>query len=65
MNVCKPKKEIYQQLIQDSGIIPEETLFLEDGSENIAVAQSMGINTFLALPKEDFTPLFDIPLLKP
>lgn len=65
MNVCKPKKEIYQQLIQDSGIIPEETLFLEDGSENVAVAQSMGINTFLALPQEDFTPLFDIPLLKP
>jgi len=45
-------------------IRPEETLFLEDGEQNTLVAQSLGINTFLVLPSEDFSSLFELPLLK-
>ncbi len=64
MNVCKPNEKIYKMMIKDAKIQPEETLFIEDGQQNVLVAQSVGINTFLALPDEDFTSLFDIPLLK-
>ncbi len=64
MHICKPKKEIYLKMLQDSGIHPEETLFLEDGEQNIHTAQLLGINTFFTLPNENFSSLFDIPLLK-
>lgn len=64
LHVCKPKKEIYLKMLQDSGIQPEEALFLEDGEQNILTAQSLGINTFFTLPKEDFSLLFETPLLK-
>jgi putative hydrolase of the HAD superfamily len=64
MNVCKPNKKIYEMMLEDTKIRPEETLFLEDGEQNTLVAQSLGINTFLVLPSEDFSSLFELPLLK-
>lgn len=64
MKVCKPNKKIFDMMIADSGIHTEECLFLEDGIQNIETAQSLGFNTFFVKPEEDFTPLFNHPLLK-
>lgn len=35
LRMAKPDTHIYQHLIQDTGIIPEETLYLDDLPENI------------------------------
>lgn len=63
MKVCKPDKKIFEMMIADSGIHPEECLFLEDGVQNIETAKCMGFNTFFVKPEEDFTSLFNHPLL--
>ena len=39
----KPEPGIYEDLIRKYGIIPGETLFLDDMEENISGAQSLGI----------------------
>lgn len=64
LNVCKPKKEIFEKMLLDAAINPDETLFLEDGEQNIVTAQSLGLNTFLVKPYEDFSPLFELPIVK-
>ncbi len=51
-------------MIADSGLQPEECLFLEDGLQNIETAKSLGFNTYFVKPEEDFTPLFNHLLLK-
>ncbi|MDX9889918.1 MAG: HAD family phosphatase [Bacteroidales bacterium] len=64
MKVCKPHKKIFEMMLDDAGILPEESLFLEDGEKNIQTAQLLGFNTFLVKPEEDFSVLFEHPLLK-
>jgi putative hydrolase of the HAD superfamily len=64
MKVCKPDKKIFEIMIADSGLQPEECLFLEDGLQNIETAKSLGFNTYFVKPEEDFTPLFNHLLLK-
>ena len=41
----KPGKEIYEYLIKDSGINPEEALFIDDSKANIEAGAEMGLNT--------------------
>ena len=58
MRICKPDPDIYEMMLADSGIDPSTTLFIDDGPSNTEVADRYGINTYLALPEEDFRPLF-------
>jgi putative hydrolase of the HAD superfamily len=56
----KPSSEIYQRVLSDTGIIAEETIFIDDLPENIAAAAQLGFKTRLLLPEErieniDFT----------
>lgn len=46
MKVCKPDPTIFETIIRDSGIRPEETLFLDDGAANTAAARELGFITF-------------------
>lgn len=46
MNLRKPDKEIFRQLMTVSGISPEDTLFIDDNAANIEAAQQLGISTF-------------------
>jgi FMN phosphatase YigB (HAD superfamily) len=46
VNMRKPDREIYEQVLQVSGHAPEHTLFLDDNAANIAAASSLGIQTF-------------------
>ncbi|MCP4520280.1 MAG: HAD family phosphatase [Cytophagales bacterium] len=43
----KPDAEIYEYVLKDSNLKAEETLFLDDNSDNIVGAQKLGIHTIL------------------
>ena len=47
MGMRKPDAEIFEQLIQDTGINPAETLFIDDSPQHLATAQSLGFLTAL------------------
>lgn len=40
----KPDEEAFQHVLNDAGIIAEETLFLDDNIQNIKAAQALGFN---------------------
>lgn len=58
IGICKPDPGIYEAMLNDSGLDPASTLFVDDSRDNTEVADRYGINTYLALPEEDFHPLF-------
>jgi glucose-1-phosphatase len=45
MGKMKPSPEIYQQVLDESGLNAEETLFLDDNFDNVVGAQQLGIQT--------------------
>ena len=49
----KPDKKIFQYLLGDSNIKPNETLFIDDTSEHIEAAKTLGFNTYLLKDKEE------------
>lgn len=58
MGVMKPNRRIYEMLIEESGIVPSESLFIDDGIHNIEAAREMGMQVYLATAREDFSHLF-------
>jgi glucose-1-phosphatase len=42
---AKPEPEIYHEILKRSGLQPYECLFIDDLSDNIEAARSLGINT--------------------
>ncbi len=42
----KPDAEIYHYVLKDAGMIPGETLFIDDSEPNIATARTLGMETF-------------------
>ena len=58
MKLVKPYPEIYRKMIDESGILPAESLFIDDSEANIRTAASLGFNTYLAAQHEDFRDLF-------
>jgi riboflavin kinase/FMN adenylyltransferase len=51
----KPSKEIFDYVLKDAGIKPEETLLVDDGPANCRMAGEMGFKTYQPQPFEDFT----------
>lgn len=45
MGLMKPDPKIYQQVLDQAGLIAEETLFLDDNRDNIESAAKLGIET--------------------
>jgi putative hydrolase of the HAD superfamily len=43
----KPEEKIYRILLERFGLIPSETVFIDDSPKNIEAAQKIGLNTFL------------------
>ncbi len=43
----KPEKEIYLRMVADSGMIPEESLFIDDRQENLDAAKELGFQVML------------------
>lgn len=59
MHDLKPSETIFRQMIDDSGMLPLKTLFIDDGAKNIDTARRLGFEVFQPAPGEDFTPLLD------
>lgn len=47
MGLAKPDPEIFREVIRDSGILPEETLYIDDSPANIESAKALGFNVVL------------------
>ncbi len=54
----KPDLRIYRHLLQDSGIDPLESLFIDDGSANIEAGKMLGMSTYQPENGEDFRHIF-------
>lgn len=55
----KPSPEIFRKMIADSGIRPEESLFIDDGQRNVNAARALGFSVYMPAPHEEFGHLFD------
>lgn len=47
MYLRKPHVEIFQQVIQENNLDPEETLFIDDSPQHLVGARKAGLNTLL------------------
>ena len=50
INRRKPDLDIYEFVLKDAGLKPEETLFLDDNLDNIGAAKKVGIQTIHVHP---------------
>jgi len=55
VKAMKPSELFFRHVIEQEQINPEETLFVDDGPRNVAVAESLGIHTFCPKNGEDWT----------
>lgn len=58
LKMIKPNTDIFEYVLNDTGINPEETLFLDDSIANCRTAESLGIHTYIPEPREDWSHLF-------
>lgn len=54
VGLTKPNPAIFDYMVKDSGMIPSETLFVDDGLSNVEIARELGFNTYLPENKEDW-----------
>ncbi|WP_449437679.1 HAD family hydrolase [Pedobacter steynii] len=47
MFLRKPNVEIFEQVIKENNLIPEETLFIDDSPQHLVGAKQAGLNTLL------------------
>lgn len=61
INLRKPDPEIFEYVLKEQGLKPEESLFIDDTAENTEAAAKLGIHTWNIDPaKEDVVDLFKI-----
>ena len=58
LNMLKPNADIFEYVLKDAVIKPEETLFLDDSIPNCRTAESLGIRTYTPQAREDWSYLF-------
>ncbi|MDL2245502.1 HAD family phosphatase [Parabacteroides sp. PFB2-10] len=54
LHMLKPNAEIYEYVLQDAGLNPRETLFIDDALVNCKAAEALGIHTYNAQPREEW-----------
>ncbi len=54
LHVEKPRPEIFEHLIAHSGIVPEETLFIDDSALNCEAGRRFGFQTYTPVAHEDW-----------
>ena len=55
MGMMKPNPMFFKTVLEREGIVPEETLFVDDGPRNVAVASQLGIHTYCPANGSDWT----------
>ncbi|MFI3267967.1 MAG: HAD family phosphatase [Rikenellaceae bacterium] len=58
MKMRKPNAEIYLKVIQQTGIDPQKTLFIDDLEENVEAARKCGINGYCLKQNETILDIF-------
>ncbi|MBK6965056.1 MAG: HAD family phosphatase [Bacteroidales bacterium] len=58
IGLAKPDPEIFRYVLNDGGLKPEETLFIDDTLVHVEAARSVGINAWHLLPGTDICELF-------
>ena len=58
MKMVKPDVAIFERLLEETGIDPKETFFIDDSTENCRVAETLGISTYTPKACEDWSHLF-------
>ena len=53
----KPNERFFRHVLMTEKMLPEETLFIDDGPRNCASASQLGINTLCPVNGEDWTTL--------
>jgi len=56
----KPDPRIFEFMLDDSGMIPAETLFIDDGKANVEMGNTLGMKTFQPTNGEDFGHIFGL-----
>lgn len=59
MHLAKPDERIFRKVLSEAGLKPEETLFVDDSSENCRMAESLGIQVFHSRQPEDWFSLLE------
>ncbi|MBO4905804.1 MAG: HAD family phosphatase [Bacteroidaceae bacterium] len=59
IGIMKPDAAIFQHMLNDAQLKPEETIFLDDSQANIAAAAALGIQTLLVEKNEDWREALD------
>lgn len=59
VGVTKPDRKIFDYMIADSGLIPSETLFVDDAKSNMEVGRSLGFQTYQPANGEDWREAVD------
>lgn len=59
MHKAKPEKDIYEQMMKEANILPEETFFIDDSAINCRAAISLGIQSYHYHIGEDLSSLFE------
>lgn len=58
LHLLKPNPEIYEFVMNQHGLLPEETLFIDDRDENIQAARILGLSTYCLKKPERIRDLF-------
>ena len=53
MHLAKPDPQIFRVALAEAGLVPEETLFIDDSESNCRAAASVGLHTAHYLPGSD------------
>ena len=54
----KPDQEIFEFVLSENGLIPSETLFIDDSPQHIEGAKKTGIHAYRLSPGEEINILF-------
>jgi len=54
IGLTKPDKQIFEYMFNDSGMDPQETLFVDDSKKNVEVGASFGMLTYQPANEEDW-----------
>jgi glucose-1-phosphatase len=65
INMRKPDREIFEFVLADNKLLPEETIFIDDSIQHVKAAGDCGINAYLLSKPNDIIHLFnELNLLK-
>lgn len=58
LHMLKPNTDIFEYVLRDAGLSPEETMLIDDAAVNCRGAESLGMKSYMPQPREDWSHLF-------